>query len=263
MKILDSVALVTGAASGFGREFTLNLLKGGGKVFAVDINRNLGETFEEECRIKFGDKKMKFMQCDVTDGKQLKDVFNHAVKSFDSLNIVCNNAGIVGPLHEMMENDPSNIHLIKKVLDIDLTAVVEGTYLGLNMMSKLNGHNGGVVINVASAAGLRLLPVAPIYTTAKHGVVAFTHCFKYLDNASNDGVRVNALCPAYVETPLITGNKSFHENLKKKVEFVDIGDVVKAFVRCIEDDTMNGEALAILPHGQIINAQLTPPNAKF
>ncbi|MGH0163557.1 UNVERIFIED_CONTAM: hypothetical protein FKN15_071027, partial [Acipenser sinensis] len=121
----------------------------------------------------------------------LADAFKRTVEHFGKLDIVINNAGI---------NNEKNW---EKTIEVNLTSVVKGTYLGLEHMSKEHGKQGGVIINVSSMAAFLHSPHQPVYTATKYGVVGFTRAIAEASEIENYGVRINVLCPAFVDTPLL------------------------------------------------------------
>lgn len=126
-----------------------------------------------------------FVKCDVTNYDHQVEMFKAAEKYFGGVDIIVNNAGIAEkrPLWE----DEAGVW--KKVIDIDLSAVIEGTRLGVAALKK-QGH-GGVIINTASLAGLYPQIKTPVYSAAKFGVIGLTRSFK--DFGHN--IRVNAVAP--------------------------------------------------------------------
>lgn len=126
-----------------------------------------------------------FVQCDVTNYEQQAAMFAVAEKHFGRVDIVVNNAGIV-ERYPLWEDDKG---VWKKVIDIDLSAVIEGTRLGIHALKRYG--RGGVIVNTASLAGLYPQGLTPVYSAAKFGVIGFTRSFK--DFGGN--IRVNAVAP--------------------------------------------------------------------
>ncbi|KAI4882267.1 hypothetical protein NFI96_027217 [Prochilodus magdalenae] len=125
-------------------------------------------------------------------------------------------------------------------------------------MKKENGGQGGLIINTASLAGLGPLPSAPIYTATKYGVVGFTRALAMASELANYGVRINALCPGFVRTPLIecfkaeeqTGQfvhlKGVTQSLMEKFPILEVDRVAKAFMVLVKDESLNGACLTVL-----------------
>jgi len=229
---------------GLGRMFSKQLLERKVKVIVADMNPKAGAKFVEECNEKHGDGSVTFLQCDVTNGDQLRDTFEEAKNKFGRLDIVCNNAGI-------MTTDPARAKL---QVDVNLTAVVQGTYFGIDAMSTRNGGDGGVVVNVASAAGLDLMINAAVFSATKAAVVTFTRAFKRLPTLKDDDVRVNCIAPYFVETQMVAGaikENPESEMVIKKIGMVNIDDVGEGFMRCIINDQLNAGVVVIAPNHKI------------
>ncbi|XP_026943794.1 15-hydroxyprostaglandin dehydrogenase [NAD(+)] isoform X2 [Sagmatias obliquidens] len=146
MHVNGKVALVTGAAQGIGRASAEALLLKGARVALVDWNREAGLKCKAALDEQFEPQKTLFIQCDVADQEQLRDTFRKVVDHFGKLDILVNNAGV---------NNEKNW---EKTLQINLVSVISGTYLGLDYMSKQNGGEGGIIINMSSLAAFDLMP---------------------------------------------------------------------------------------------------------
>ncbi|XP_037686964.1 15-hydroxyprostaglandin dehydrogenase [NAD(+)] isoform X2 [Choloepus didactylus] len=146
MHVNGKVALVTGAAQGIGRAFAEELLHKGAKVALVDWNLEAGVKCKAALDEQFEPQKTLFIQCDVADQEKLRDTFREVVDHFGRLDILVNNAGV---------NNEKNW---EKTLQINLVSVISGTYLGLDYMSKQNGGEGGIIINMSSLADFSFFP---------------------------------------------------------------------------------------------------------
>ncbi|XP_072518076.1 15-hydroxyprostaglandin dehydrogenase [NAD(+)] [Salminus brasiliensis] len=249
MVLKDKVAVVTGAAQGLGKGFVEILLQNGAKVALLDLNEEAGKELEEHLSKVHGADRAHFYTADVSSEQQLKDVFQKIVTKFGRIDIFCNNAGIV------------NEKNWEKTVSINLSGVVRGTYLALEHMKKENGGQGGVIVNVASLAGLGPLPSAPIYTATKYGVVGFSRALAMASELASYGVRINTLCPTFVRTALIdtfhseekTGQffnlKSVTESLLDKFPLIEVEQVAKGFLLLVKDDSLNGAVLSVQNSG--------------
>uniref|UniRef100_A0A8C6SUE2 Alcohol dehydrogenase n=1 Tax=Neogobius melanostomus TaxID=47308 RepID=A0A8C6SUE2_9GOBI len=133
--------------------------------------------------------------------------FQTTVDRFGHLDIVINNAGI-------------NEKNWEKTIQVNLTSVIKGTYLGLEHMSKEYGKGGGSIINVSSMAAFLHSPHQPVYTATKHGVIGFSRAMADASSLGGYGVRINVLCPAFVDTPLLL-SVEHEDNMGKFVKFKD------------------------------------------
>lgn len=247
MDLKDKVAVVTGAAQGLGRSFVEILLKNGSKVALIDVNKSVGDELKSTLDQEYGRDRTEFYTADVTSEEGFKGVVEKIIKTFGRIDILCNNAGIMNEKHW------------EKTIAINLGGVVRGTYLALEHMKKENGGNGGVIVNVSSMAGLGPLPIAPIYTATKHGVVGFSRAMAAVSKMANYGVRINILCPWFVKTSLLSAMnseehigsffplKGIAETLMQDRGCLEADVVAKAFLVLVKDESKNGDALVIDP----------------
>ncbi|KAJ8041619.1 15-hydroxyprostaglandin dehydrogenase [NAD(+)] [Holothuria leucospilota] len=240
MKVQGLVALITGGASGFGKGFAEALLqKGARAVSLVDISD--GKNVVDEFSNKFGPDRIMYHKADVTSDSDMENAFEKTMQSFRQLDVVCNNAGIGKEFPDW-----------KTVIDINLTAVLRGTFLAKKYMDKKTGGKGGLVINVSSVAGLVYLPVAPVYCASKHGVIGFSRSLSMPGAAaafSPDNIRINVVCPSFADTSFYekSGSHLTPEQLKaykNSAPMVPVSEVVAAYMRLVEED-LHGEAIRI------------------
>lgn len=239
------VALVTGAAQGIGRAFAEALLQKGAKVALVDWNRETGTKCKTALDAQFEPQKTLFIHCDVADQEKLRDTFRKVVDQFGRLDIVVNNAGV------------NNEKQWEQMLQINLVSVISGTYLGLEYMGKQNGGDGGIIINMSSIAGLWPVAQQPVYSASKHGVIGFTRSAAMTANLMKSGVRINAICPGFVNTPILeTVDKEenmgpfikYKDHIKDLMKFYGIMDpplIANGLITLIEDDALNGAIMKI------------------
>ncbi|XP_077492839.1 15-hydroxyprostaglandin dehydrogenase [NAD(+)]-like [Amblyomma americanum] len=232
------VALVTGAATGFGKAVVDLLLGKGCKVAILDIDGVVGKQTTAEFQAKYGKESCIFLRCDVTDDQELDDCFCRTRAHFCALDIVINNAGIAG--------EPK----WKKIFAINTQAVFCGILLGFKYMGKDNGQKGGHIINVASNSGLQVMETIPAYNASKTAVVAMTRAFGTDLYFNRHGVRVNCICPEPMNTPMWWGISAFcktrEECTPMALDFdkrvMPVERVAKGIVKILEDDR-NGAAL--------------------
>lgn len=187
-ELRDKVALVTGGASGIGRLTALALAEAGAEVVVADID---GEGAERVAREIGGHA----LAADVSDLDA-----NHALVAFaqeqaGGLDLVFLNAGVTS---DTMIGDGFDLARYRRAMGVNLDGVVFGTQAAL---PALKARGGGAIVATASLAGLTAVPMDAIYAANKHAVVGLTRSLGPLLTA--DGIRFNAVCPTFAETPLI------------------------------------------------------------
>jgi 15-hydroxyprostaglandin dehydrogenase (NAD) len=235
MEIEGKVAVVSGGASGIGRAAVLALAELGAKVVVADVDEDGGRQTVEMAGAKGGS--AAFRLCDVTKTEDLGSAFDSAVEHFGRFDIAFNNAGISG--EDLFADDPGHW---SRIIDIDLTAVIDATRLAVRKMG-LAG-NAGVIINTASLIGLWPMASAPVYAAAKAGVVNFSRSLAYLAEESN--IRVNAICPEIVDTPMALGlGEEALEELRTAGGMLRPEDIAAGVVELIEDDSRFGAVMQV------------------
>jgi 15-hydroxyprostaglandin dehydrogenase (NAD) len=235
MEIEGKVAVVSGGASGIGRAAVLALAERGAKVVVADVDEDSGRQTVEMAGTKGGS--AAFRRCDVTKTEDLGSAFDSAVEYFGRFDIAFNNAGISG--EDLFADEPGHW---ARIIDIDLTAVIDATRLAVRKMRL--GGNAGVIINTASLIGLWPMASAPVYAAAKAGVVNFSRSLAYLAEESN--IRVNAICPEIVDTPMAHGlGEESLEELRTAGGILRPEDIAAGVVELIEDDSRFGAVMTV------------------
>src|SRR5881397_606615 len=190
-RLEGKVAVITGAAGGIGREAALLFSSEGARVCVADVGREAGEKTASECREAF------FFAADVSDPKSVQAMFEETAKRYGQINVIYNNAGI------MPDDDASVLDTSVDAWDRVQAVNARGVFLCCKYgIPHLLQRGGGSVINVASFVALAGAATSQIaYTASKGAVLSLTR--ELAVEFARQGVRVNALCPGPVETPLL------------------------------------------------------------
>jgi NAD(P)-dependent dehydrogenase (short-subunit alcohol dehydrogenase family) len=211
------VAVITGAAGGIGREAALLFSSEGASVCVADVDAGKGEETASECREAF------FQQVDVTDGASVEAMYAAVAERYGGIDVLYNNAGI------MPADDASILETEtdawQRVQDVNTKGVFLCCKHGIPHLLE---RGGGSVINVASFVALTGAATSQIsYTASKGAVLSMSR--ELAVEFARRGVRVNALCPGPVETPLLM--RLFEETpgaLERRLVHVPMGRLAQA-----------------------------------
>jgi NAD(P)-dependent dehydrogenase (short-subunit alcohol dehydrogenase family) len=191
------VVLVTGGGSGIGRATALAFARAGARVMVADIDTAAGARVVLEIRDADGD--AQFVRCDVSSAADVDAMLAETVSAFGRLDIAFNNAGIAvggGQVTDIREEDWDRL-------------------MGVNLKGVWLCLKAEAIVNNASVAGLRSMPMHPAYCASKHGVVGLTRSVA-LQYASQ-GIRINAVCPGWTDTPLVDDLAERHPGLHRRI----------------------------------------------
>ena len=185
------VAVITGGAGGIGIASAEMWLEAGGKVVACDINDDAGEAFAAA-----HPGHVVYVHCDTRKVEDLEAAAEEA-KKLGTLTCWFNNAGGGSPL-DNVKNARKNLEGMKRIVDINVNACMQGTYVALEHFTK---EKGGVVITTASMAGLLPASVGPVYSMTKAANIQFTRAVASAFGEDSN-MRHYALCPSFTATAM-------------------------------------------------------------
>ena len=255
MRLKDQVAIVTGAASGIGKEIARTYAREGARVVIADLNQTAADATAAELG---GPEKALAVAMDVTDEQQVESGVARTVEQFGKIDVLVSNAGIqiVAPLDEF------EFASWKKLLSIHLDGAFLTTRAVLQRMYKQG--TGGSIIYMGSVHSKEASVLKAPYVTAKHGLIGLAKVVA--KEGAKHGVRANVICPGFVRTPLV--DKQIPEQARelgiseadviKKVmlkdtvdgEFTTVADVAETalFFASFESNALTGQSL-VVSHG--------------
>jgi NAD(P)-dependent dehydrogenase (short-subunit alcohol dehydrogenase family) len=253
------VAVITGGASGIGRATALRFLDEGAHVVVGDLNTAAGEKLADEV----GDRadRFRFLTADISVEDNVAALVDAAVSTWGSLDVMFNNAGIGGAFGPITDIDVDH-------WDLSFAILVRSVFLGTKHAAKVMiPQGGGSIINTASVAGLGGGSGPQAYSAAKAAVVNLT--FTTADELARHRIRVNAVCPGVIFTPLAIGrDESVLEraivDLQPWPDRGEPDDIAAAVTWLASDDArfVTGEAIRIdgglLAAGPRMVARLDP-----
>jgi NAD(P)-dependent dehydrogenase (short-subunit alcohol dehydrogenase family) len=247
------VCVITGAAGGMGREAALLFAREGARVCVGDVNADAGEQTATDCGDAF------FFEVDVTDPASVERMYAETARRFGGIDVLYNNAGIM-PADDSSVLD-TDVDAWQRVQDVN----TKGVYLCCRFgIPHLLERGGGSAINVASFVALMGAATSQIsYTASKGAVLAMTR--EMAVEFARRGVRVNALCPGPVETPLLM--RLFEDSpgaLERRLVHLPMGRFAQAreiangalFLASDESSYVNGATFLV--DGGLTAAYVTP-----
>jgi NAD(P)-dependent dehydrogenase (short-subunit alcohol dehydrogenase family) len=256
MRLKEKVALVTGAASGIGRESALLFAKEGARVVLVDLDDTHGEETRKMIEAEGG--ASIYVHADVTKGDDCKKMVEATEKQFGRLNILFNNAGI------MLGRDDDAVKTEEEVWEKTMAVNLKGVFLGCKYgIPALRRAGGGSIINTASFVALLGAATPQLaYTASKGGVLSMTREIAVIH--AREKIRVNALCPGPLRTELLMKFLDTEEKRRRRLVHIPMGrvgeahEIAKAALFLASDDASFITGAALTVDGGITAAYVTP-----
>jgi NAD(P)-dependent dehydrogenase (short-subunit alcohol dehydrogenase family) len=246
MEFQGKVILITGSASGFGRLLAQEFAKEGASLILSDVSEAQGQEVAKQINAENG--KAIFVKCDVSKAEDVKNMVEMGIASFGKLDICINNAGVAGnslrtKTHEFEED----------TWDFVMDVNAKGVWLCMKYeLPHLLENKGGIIINIASVAGLLAVPGNVAYAASKHAVIGITKTAA-IEYASKN-IRVNAVCPAFTDTAMVQ-NSIMQDNeygqrlvmmnpMRRLGQPEEVTSVIR-FLCSEKNSFMNGQAIAV------------------
>ncbi len=255
-RLEGKVALITGAASGIGRESALLFAREGASVVVVDINDDLGKQTVDQINATGGDSI--FVHADVSLATDCTRMVSATEDAYGALHVLFNNAGI------MHSDDSDAVHTEETVWDLTMRINLKGVYLGCKAgIPLMLQSGGGSIINTASfVAKLGAATPQLAYTASKGGALALTRELAVVH--ARDGIRVNALCPGPLRTELLMKFLDTEEKKQRRLVHVPMGrfgeahEMAKAALYLASDESSYVTGTEFMVDGGITAAYVTP-----
>jgi NAD(P)-dependent dehydrogenase (short-subunit alcohol dehydrogenase family) len=256
MRLEDKVALITGAGSGIGREAALLFAREGASVVVAEVADDAGRKTAADIEEAGG--RAHFVHADVSRSDDVRAMVEEAEKTYGRLNVLFNNAGV------FPDADGSVLDTDEDTWDFVLRVNLKGIFLGCKYgIPALLRAGGGSIVNTASFVALMGAATPQIaYTASKGGVLALTR--EVAIEFARKGIRVNALCPGPVDTPLLQELFRDPERRARRLVHIPMGRLARAdevakaalFLASDESSYINGAAFTV--DGGITAAYTTP-----
>jgi 3-hydroxybutyrate dehydrogenase len=252
MLLKDKVAIITGAASGIGKEIAIEYAKAGAKVCIADLNLDAASATADEIN-KSGGVAMA-VAMNVTDEAQVDSAVAQVVAKFGGVDVLISNAGIqtISALVDFKYEDWKRLMAIH----------VDGAFLTTRacMREMIKAGKGGSIIFMGSVHSHLASPLKAPYVTAKHGLIGLAKVVA--KEGAKDGIRSNVICPGFVRTPLV--DKQIPEQAKSLgiseadvIKNVMLKDTVDGEFTTVQDVAQTAIFLAAFPSNALTGQSIT------
>ena len=255
-RLAEKTALITGAGSGIGRESALLFAREGARVVVVDVQDPAGEAVAAEIAAAGGE--AIYVRADVSRAADAEAMVRAAEERFGRLDVLFNNAGISHP------KDDDAVATEEDVWDLTMNVNLKGVFLGCKHgIPALRRAGGGSIVNTASFVALLGAATPQLaYTASKGGVLAMTRELATIH--ARESIRVNALCPGPLRTPLLMQYLDTEEKRRRRLVHIPMGrfgeahEIAQAALFLASDDSSFVTGATFLVDGGITAAYVTP-----
>ncbi|MDQ0207253.1 SDR family NAD(P)-dependent oxidoreductase [Alkalicoccobacillus murimartini] len=257
MRLKNKVAIITGGSQGIGEGIARTFAREGAKVVVADVNEELGLALVNQ--LKENDVEALFVQADVSKEEQVTKLVDQAIEAFGGVDILINNAAVT--VRKSVED--TSFEEWQQILGVNLT----GAFLcSKYTIAEMKKRGGGAIVNIASWHAEKTITRLAAYAASKGGLTALTRQMS-LDLGPHN-IRVNAVCPSSVDTPLL--QKTFasledpEEAFRQTLEFQPFGrigtvdDIANACLFMVSDEATYVSGQTLMVDGAAINKIARP-----
>jgi 3-oxoacyl-[acyl-carrier protein] reductase len=225
---MNQIVLITGGCSGIGKAAAFLFAKEGAKIFLADLSEKLGDEMVEALEKEGAE--AAFARIDVTDFDDVERMVEDCINKFGGIDVLVNSAGILGP---RTRTDKYLNEDFQQVMNVNVNGVF---YAMKAVLPHFLSKKSGVIVNLASVAGILGFANHIAYDASKHAVIGMTKTAA-LEFAKH-GIRINAVCPAFTSTPmmenaLMNDDSNYFEALQNSIpmrRFAQPDEIAKAIV---------------------------------